>query len=59
MNGSGRGYTCFDQIEHDASVCLGFTKHSADGILDYCEFRICGTAGAAATPKRNAGDPHP
>ena len=24
MNGSGRGYTCFDQIEHDASACLGF-----------------------------------
>ena len=36
-----------------------FPKHSADGILDYCEFRICCTAGAAADLKRNAGDPHP
>ena len=36
-----------------------FPKHSADGILDYCQFRICGTAGDAADLKRNAGAPHP
>ena len=36
MNGSGGGCPCFEQIEHDASACFGFTKHSADGILDYC-----------------------
>jgi len=28
-------------------------------LLGYCQFRICGTAGAAADLKRNAGDPHP
>ena len=66
MNGSGRGYTCFDQIEHDASACLGFpsillTEYwiIAGLLLGYCQFRICGTAGAAADLKRNAGDPHP